>query len=283
MELQEWKFIQSNADQILIGGLNNLNEQKYLHGMDFTISRPGNYLISLDDKPVYIGEGKILSNRIKQQFNPKTSTFYKNYLRSDSKANFPIDSFSIKAMETKIGRKEIEEMGIVNLMTKLNRFQLNKRSTYELVHNEFWNDLQDNSEKFLELSDQVIMKGNFTNWTIACNERTPGIYIVKNKSGDLIYIGESSDIYDRHYAHSKTTYFSALRRHIGTEILGFELIDKNGNGKKKYLDPAEDHKVTRFLNSCSAVFHPISIGRYEIEEFLIKKYRPLLNRKDNQF
>jgi len=112
MELQEWKFIQSNADQILIGGLNNLNEQKYLHGMDFTISRPGNYLISLDDKPVYIGEGKILSNRIKQQFNPKTSTFYKNYLRSDSKANFPIDSFSIKAMETKNwGKKKKKKRG----------------------------------------------------------------------------------------------------------------------------------------------------------------------------
>ncbi|VTQ01781.1 GIY-YIG nuclease family protein [Sphingobacterium daejeonense] len=106
--------------------------------------------------------------------------------------------------------------------------------------------------------------------------------MVKDAKGDLIYIGESSDIYGRYTTHGKTTYFSALRRHIGTEILGFELIEKNGNGKKKYFDPSQDIQVNQFLNNCIALFYPIRIGRYEIEEHLIRKYRPLLNRKENK-
>jgi hypothetical protein len=46
------------------------------------------------------------------------------------------------------------------------------------------------------------------------------------------------------YTHSGGTYFSALRRHIATEILSFEL--KEINGKKKYLTDDEEKTVTAF-------------------------------------
>jgi hypothetical protein len=54
------------------------------------------------------------------------------------------------------------------------------------------------------------------------------------------------------------------------------------NGKKKYFIDNHDKEVTKFLRGTLAAFYPVSFGRYELEEFLIKKYRPLLNRKDNK-
>ena len=70
-----------------------------------------------------------------------------------------------------------------------------------------------------------------------------------------------------------------MRRHIATEILSFEL--KEINGKKKYVTDQEDKNVTEYLRGTTATFHPISFGRYELEEHLIQKHRPFLNRKDN--
>lgn len=107
-----------------------------------------------------------------------------------------------------------------------------------------------------------------------------GLYIVKDKSDKIIYIGESSNIGERIKTHSGRTYFSALRRHIGTDILGFELQEIKE--KKRYFSEIEDRKVTEFLKTCKVTLFPVTLGRYEFEEYLIKKYRPLLNRKDNK-
>lgn len=96
----------------------------------------------------------------------------------------------------------------------------------------------------------------------------------------MIYIGESSNINERHLTHSNRTYFSALRRHIATEILQFELKEKSG--KKKFLNEIEEKAVTLYLKDCNAIFYNLNFGRCELEEYLIKKYKPLLNRKHNK-
>ena len=97
--------------------------------------------------------------------------------------------------------------------------------------------------------------------------------------GKVIYIGESSDIGERYETHSGRTYFSALRRHIGENILGFSL--KTIKGKARYFSDDEDIKVTAFLHASRIAVLSISFGRYELEESLIRKYHPLLNRKEN--
>jgi len=56
---------------------------------------------------------------------------------------------------------------------------------------------------------------------------------------------------------------------------------KEKNGKKKYLDDKEEKAVNDYLKTCNAVFYPVNLGRYELEEFLIKKHKPLLNCKEN--
>ena len=278
-------IIQKQSDEILSCGLNKLKNQPFCGISDINEKEFGNYLISLEKIPFYIGEGKELIKRLKQQFKPTTSTFYKNFekLRSTNQLVKPtsIDKFKIQFISTKIGRKEVEEFGIVNLPTKLNSFQLGKRNKFIIGDQKgLWNEVQENFEELLKEGEIKILKSVFTNWFDTKIISKPGLYIVKDKADKLIYIGESSDIGERIKTHSGRTYFSALRRHIGTDILGFNLQEIKG--KKRYFTETEDKKVTEFLKTCKSIVFPVAFGRYELEEYLIKKHKPLLNRKDNK-
>jgi len=283
MQEINWTYCQDNSENILADGLLKLRDCDVCSPSDILFSDFGNYLISYQDKHYYIGEGKDIRARLKQQFKPTTSTFYKNfqkYLKTNQAIRpIPIDNFCVRFMPTDIGRKEIEDFGIVNLATPLNKFQIGKRLKADLKkQNGLWDKVQEQKAKLLKQGEQLVFKQKFSSWFDTNPKSTAGLYIVKDKL-QIIYIGESSDISERHSTHSSTTYFSALRRHIATDILDFEL--KKKNGKKKYLTDSEDKKVTDFLRGTLAAFHPVSFGRYELEEYLIKKHRPLLNRKDN--
>lgn len=280
-----WEFTQNNSDTILSDGLFKLKTRPYQLVSDVRHNGLGNYLISHNETNYYVGEGKELSERLKQQFKPTTSTFYKNFLKlqktNKNIANLAIDTFKVQVITTDIGRKEIEEFGISNLPTLLNRFQVAKRKLHKVAYqNGLWDNVQKVKTEILLQAEQEILKGKFSLWFECKVEKIAGLYLVRNKLDKLIYIGESSDICERFNTHSNKTYFSALRRHIGTEILNYELYERNG--KKKYFENSEDKKVTEFLKSCKATFYPTHFGRYELEEYLIKKYRPLLNRKNNK-
>lgn len=280
-----WENIQKQSDEILSDGMFLLKSRPVIALSDVTEKGFGNYLISLDKKPFYIGEAKELSKRIKQQSKPTTSTFYKNYQKA-VKTNqilrpIEIDKFKIQIISTNIGRKEIEEFGIVNLPTRLNSFQHGKRKRFEIKNqNGLWEQVQSEFTDILKQGETKLFKSTFKPWFELTAISNAGLYLVKDKSDKLIYIGESSDVGERIVTHSGRTYFSALRRHIGTEILGYQL--KEINKKKRYFSDLEDKKVTDFLRTCQAIVFLVNFGRYELEEYLIKKHRPLLNRKDNK-
>jgi len=61
-------------------------------------------------------------------------------------------------------------------------------------------------------------------------------------------------------------------------MLGFEL--KTVKRKKRYVSPEENEKVDAFLGECRISFLPVRFGRGELEEYLIARHRPILNRKD---
>lgn len=283
MQEINWTYCQVNSDKILADGVLKLKDCNICQIPDISFTDFGNYLITHQDRPFYIGEAKDIKARLKQQFKPTTSTFYKNFQKllktNQAFRPLPIDSFSVRFMPTAIGRKEIEDFGIVNLATPLNKFQIGKRLKADLKKQSgLWDEVQEQKAELLKQGEQLVFKQKFSSWFDVNAKSTAGLYIVKDET-QIIYIGESSDISERHSTHSGTTYFSALRRHIATDILNFELKEKNG--KKKYLTDSEDKKVTDFLRGTSATFHPVCFGRYELEEYLIKKHRPLLNRKDN--
>jgi len=273
-----------NSDEFLSEGILKLINCKLCNLSELSYSGFGNYLISHLEKPYYVGEARDVKKRIKQQFKSATSTFYKNFQKS-LKVNqalrpITIEDFSFRYMPTEIGRKEIEDFGISNLSTSLNRFQIGKRQKSDFkIDNGIWDEVQKKKIEILTEGEKLIFDNKFLPWRNCNSISTPGLYIVKHRNV-IIYIGESSDINERYTTHSSRTYFSALRRHIGTELLKYELIERNG--KKKYFIDSHDKSVTDFLNETTAIFYPVHFGRYEFEEFLIRKYRPLLNRKDNK-
>jgi len=99
-----WTFTQNNSDKILSDGLFKLKTRPYQLFSDIEHNGFGNYLISHNKTNYYVGEGKELSKRLKQQFKPTTSTFYKNLikLQKTSKAisNIAIDAFKVQALTT---------------------------------------------------------------------------------------------------------------------------------------------------------------------------------------
>jgi len=284
MESASWTYSQKNSDKILSDGVLKLKSKNLCRPLEVANSGFGNYLISHGDILYYIGEAKNLERRIKQQFKPTTSTFYKNFEKYANKnqdlKSISIEDFSVQFMLSDIGRKEVEDFGISNLSILLNRFQLGKRQKIELENHEgLWDIIQTQKGEILSQGERLILNQKPTPWFNVNSDSTAGLYIVfYNK--EIIYIGESSDIKIRYSTHSGVTYFSALRRHIGTEMLGCKLQERNG--KRKYFEDVDDKRVTHFLTQATAIFYPVSFGRYELEEYLIKKYKPLLNRKDNE-
>ncbi len=287
MTIINWKYCQNNSDLILATGLNLLiNNPKASFEGSFD-NEYGNYLISdKSNKWNYIGEAKSLSKRLKQHSKEKTSTFYKNYKKFENDFfNYPqrlnVNDFQIRTIRTNIGRKEIEEFGIVNIPAILNKFQKGKRNKYSgKIDLKIWNEIQTNFSSLIEQGEKELLKSKDYNWFSAQIPSNAGLYWVEHTSKGLIYIGESSNIFDRYDTHSGTTYFSALRRHIGENILEFYLQTRNG--KKRYFSDIEDIRVTEFLKKCTIKPYAVNFGRYELEEYLIKKHKPLLNRKENK-
>lgn len=276
-----WNHLQGHSEQILAEGIFALRSRPSSSPPFGAPDRPGNYLILLGDEPLYVGEAKGLAARLRSQFRPKSSTFFKNYLRTAPSAPREIHEFRARHMETTLGRKEVEDFGIANIPTPLNRFQLGKREQIRpATESPRWLGVQSRAGELIrggEAAFLALRRGPMYEVRVP---RGPGLYGVwSDTREEPVYLGESSDIGARHKTHCGTTYFSALRRHVGTEICGFTL--QVIKGRKRYFSDEEDLTVTRFLRSCRFSFMPVALGRIELEEHLIARYRPLLNRKGN--
>ena len=284
MTTNDWKYCQKNSDLILISGLSQLKNQNRNNFDSVFENDYGNYLISdINNNWNYTGEAKNLSRRLKQHSKEKTSTFYRNYLKfekqkGNQKRQLKISNFEVRTIKTGIGRKELEEFGIVNIPANLNKFQLGKRNFRTAKANtKLWFEIQTNRQEIIEQGEKELKKAKSYNWFSAIINSHAGLYWVEHKTKGLIYIGESSDVFKRYETHSGKTYFSALRRNLGETILGFKL--QTINGRKRYFSDIEDREITKFLMNCSIKTLPISFGRFELEEYLIRKNNSLLNRK----
>jgi predicted GIY-YIG superfamily endonuclease len=250
---------------------------------------PGNYVIS-NKAQYYAGEADNLHARIKQQFNENTSTFYKSYKKKVQQP-LPLTAFELRLMEVKMGRNELEEFCIANCPANLNTSQTNARvpfsGTITGEASELWYYLQKNSDKALNYLEQRLNEIPFIPWVTATPEHGGGVYLINDKEGHTIYIGESSDICERYNTHSKTTRFSAFRRHVAKEILGIDLKTKvelgntESNDKKRmFVRPEEDEKINQFTSTCRIKMMSVLLGRFEFEKYLIRTLRPRLNKKD---
>jgi predicted GIY-YIG superfamily endonuclease len=279
----DWKFIQQNYISILSQIILKLLRSEFVE-KNFP-KTSGIYLIYKNNSPDYIGESNNIDKRIKQHKKEK----YKDD-----------DFIKIKIFETKIGRKEIEAFGIVNIpfiknengklifdekniQTLKNK---NKKSDYNKINilkyaNKIdigkilknWENLLSEGEKIFEKVIENLEKPK---------KKTKGIYSYKEEE-EIIYVGETSNILERSETHSKQTTFSALRRSIGKSEFEFKLKEEeNENGdvkKKKNFSKEENGKITEYLKKCSFKFLEVNFGRVELEELLIKKNQPKFNIK----
>ncbi|MCH8027870.1 MAG: GIY-YIG nuclease family protein [candidate division Zixibacteria bacterium] len=281
-EKLSWEFCQNNSDEILASGLERLRSVKKYDSSIRLPSTAGNYVISNDNTPLYTGEAGDLASRLKQQFSKNTSTFYKNYAQKQShleiKQNLQIEDFDVKFIETKIGRKELEEFGIVNLPTPLNKLQRGKRDIYDSpMQSDNWDKVQSEYSEIIKDGGKTVLTFKPVNWVDAKPFPESGLYVISNDSDEIIYIGESSNVGDRYSTHSKNTYFSAFRRNLGTKLLGFRLKEKNG--MKRYFEPDENGQVDDYIRNCKIILQIVSFGRFELEEYLIRTIQPILNKK----
>lgn len=158
-----WRYIQENADFVLSDGLWKLSKRPLESFDEIRHNDFGNYLISYNERPYYIGEAQDICKRLKQQFKPTTSTFYKNYQRYSSINNhlslIPINGFKIQHISTQLGRKEVEEFGIVNLPTVVNHFQLEKRNKCKISgNNGIWDEVQELKAELLEEGEKEVLE-----------------------------------------------------------------------------------------------------------------------------
>lgn len=277
-----WKYCQENSDLILSAGLQMLIKDKPNNFGTVCEDCYGNYLITdKNENWSYTGEGKNLSKRINQHSKERTSTFFKNYVKSNKLAkNLKLEDFEFRTINNSIGRKELEEFTIVNYPTNLNKFQKGKRELFKAKTNKkLWTEVQENYLQIIKQGEKQFSKCKNFDWFSAKINYGAGIYWIEHKKDGHIYIGESSDVFKRHATHSGRTYFSAVRRNLGETILGFKL--QTINGRKRYFSDQEDLQLTKYLNSCTIKTMPISIGRFELEEYLIRMHKPVLNRKEN--
>ncbi len=282
----DWNWCQKHSDVILLSGLSELTSKSVNSFQDSFPLDIGNYLIrDSSEQWAYIGESNNLAKRLKQHSKAKTATFYKNYMKmkggfSSLPQDLDLQDYRVQCVTTKIGRKELEEFGIVNLPCNLNKFQLEKREAVNRdIYSGIWKAIQNQAEPLLNEGIHVIESMETNRWEDATIPEQAGIYWIEHPDEGLIYIGESSNILKRYKAHSGKTYFSSFRRNTAENLLGFTLKEKNG--KRRYLTVEEEVTLDNFIKECSLKILPVAFGRFEFEENLITKHRPLLNRKGN--
>lgn len=274
----DWSDIQNISNALLAEGVCRLSRSSPVSPAEVHETFPGNYLVSEATTPRYIGEASVISARVKTQFDERRSTFYKNYLRFTTVDAIAISEFKLRFIRTEIGRKEIEDFGIANLRTPLNKFQIGKRQICPPAEDHAkWDAVQDRASELVKFGAAQCLEQRFHQWRDGKSQSTAGLYLIRNSAGTIIYVGESSDIFARFQTHSSRTYFSAVRRNLGSDILGYHLQTRKG--KKRYFEDSEDLSVSEYLRECSIAFCPVALGRYEVEEHLIEKLRPILNRK----
>lgn len=270
-----WQDLQTNAAQVLHGGLNHLISQEAKQQLHTLPKTTGNYLLLNGNQPLYIGQALNLHQRLTTHTR---SSRFKDYK----------ESLAFRHIETAIGRKEIEEFGMFKLQTPLNKSHRNRLFQVGSLHPQVAYDLwQDSQKQQVQLLEQAISAiDNHPDFgTTNSSTLQPGVYLVSYQ-GQLIYIGESISLTKRILAHHTTTRFSVFRRSLAQAHFGFQLKTKAELGittskdkKRSFLALDEERVINDFIAECQFTQFPVNIGRFELEEALIRHYQPTLNKK----
>lgn len=270
-----WQELQNNHHVVLRGSLlDSLNCPNLRHVKEAS-TQAGNYLIYNQKQLLYVGQGLNIQKRLSSHFKNSKYTVYGNNLL-------------FKEFPNQLGRKEFEEYVMFYLKTANNTSH--KKRIFKVFEESeetalsMWKQSHSIKQKLLsEGLIEAVEKVN-NNWE---DTEQPGVYLVR-RNNELIYVGETLSLNQRISSHHMRTRMSVLRRTIAKDIMGFNLKTqaelgnlKSRDKKKSFLTSKEDLLVNQFISECNFSIYRVLIGRIELEEMLIQRLSPMLNRKGN--
>jgi hypothetical protein len=139
-----------------------------------------------------------------------------------------------------------------------------------------WLRVEEDFAALLREGAQIAAAAQSVAWPEMRPPPDAGLYILRGQDGEMLYVGESDALAERLGTHRRPrSYFSALRRHVATELLGLAFAPEIVRG----FSPINEASISDFLSSCTLAIVPLVFGRWELERHLVQKHRPLLNRE----
>ena len=164
-----WEWCQNKSDMLLSYGLKQLNASKVFPWGSGYVDGPGVYLFIEGSKKLYIGESLSIPKRLKQHCEGGVrSTFLKNYAEEihGSKEMWAIqdtlahskENVQLQSLWVDIARKELEEFGMVNFPTVLNKFHKGKRDRYrtDSQDDDLWDNIQNQAIDIIKEGAKIV-------------------------------------------------------------------------------------------------------------------------------
>ena len=128
--------------------------------------------------------------------------------------------------------------------------------------------VMDNALQLFQIWEKQLISCKPISWTnLKEIPRINGVYMICHIGyPNIVYIGESKDIFDRIWKHHRTGNCSAFR----SNLQKYYSANKN--------QPI-DVQIKQFLDECVVKYVELPYGRKEFEEYLITKYNPKYNRQ----
>ena len=261
----DWQWCQRHAIQTLVSGSQCLLHRP-LRDLSELESVPGIYLAhDASDRCIYVGQSSNIKRRVHSHI--KSNSEISRHLRS------------VRELKVTFGRLELEQLLISSLQPRLNSGRRKKIARLmpanTMQSKTLWGNSQESHLLLIEQGVSQALDISGESWFNTALPTTPGVYILRDPDGNVLYIGETHDIAERFGSHRNDTYFSALRRNAGRVALGLKFAP----GSRRHFSPKDDQRVTAYLARCNLAIIPVSIGRGELESGLIRHLNPLLNRR----
>jgi predicted GIY-YIG superfamily endonuclease len=274
-----WADLQRYADAVLASGLKDLMSQPPFAWGRVNLHTAGVYVLSDGDAIVYVGESTSVSWRVGQHRDPRSRLTAA--LLAGGVADPDVHAASrltIRALPVELGRLELEEFAIACLRPSVNLMRRDSRTALAYVDapTDLWRRVQSDSDRLLKAGVSAALEIPAFPWKAMRPSIGAGLYILRDSERKALYVGETDALGERLGTHrGARSYFSALRRHVGTELLGLAFAPDVRRG----FSPADEARISAHLSTCTIAIVPLAFGRWELERELVGEMRPVLNRE----
>jgi predicted GIY-YIG superfamily endonuclease len=274
-----WYDLQRYADAVLASGLRDLMSQPPSAWGPINLHTAGVYVFSDADAAVYVGESSSVSWRVGQHRDPR-SRFLAALLAGGiaDPAAHAAARLTIRSLPVELGRLELEEFAIACLRPSVNLMRRDSRTALanDDSPTDLWRRVQGDSGRLLTAGVSASLEVLAVPWKAMRPPVGAGLYILRDPKGNALYVGETDALGERLGTHSGArSYFSALRRHVGTELLDLTFAPNVRRG----FSPTDEARISAYLSTCSIAIVPLALGRWELERELVGEIRPVLNRE----